>query len=192
MASSAIEPATSRRTTNQRAGAAGTTTTVSPPVLPRSPVAPALPVAPVVPVAPVSPVEPVAPGRPVDPDAPVAPVGPAGPGTATGTGTATTAAGATTVGLSHALKATPDSNAESTIEYFMKFPLLEVEKVDMAHRTAVATTPDWRYAQSACRSVRWRTEPVQRMNKNAVAVDARNSSQTSARATFVDTVRRPI
>ena len=83
------------------AGAAGTTTTVPPPVLPRSPVAP------VSPVLPVDPVEPVAPVDPVDP---VAPVGPAGPGTAT------TAAGVTTVALSHALTPRASTTAENTIE----------------------------------------------------------------------------
>lgn len=93
---------------DQRAGAAaGTTTTVSPPVLPRSPVAP------VPPVLPVAPVEPVEPTEPVDP---VAPVGPAGPGTVT-------TAGVTTVAFSHALTPRASTTAENRIEYFMRIPL---------------------------------------------------------------------
>lgn len=94
------------------------TTTVSPPVLPRSPVAP---VSPVLPVTPVLPGVPVAPVYPVAPLGPVAPVGPAGPGTVTagpGMGTATTAE-ATTVGLSHALSVSAINTAENIIEHFM-------------------------------------------------------------------------
>lgn len=128
----------------QRAGGsgAGTMTTVSPPVLPRSPVAPGLPVLPVLPVAPVSPVdpvvpvEPVAPVSPVDPTEPVAPVdpvapvGPAGPGT----GTVTTAGGVTTVDFSHALNAAAiTTTADNTIEYFIGTPfdcLTKTARVD--------------------------------------------------------------
>jgi hypothetical protein len=101
----------------QRAGAGGTTITVSPPVLPVSPVAPVPPVDPVDPVAPVAPVDPVNPvdpADPVNPPAPVAPVGPAGPGT----GTVTTV-GVTTVGFSHALVASATSTAAKMIEYFI-------------------------------------------------------------------------
>jgi hypothetical protein len=119
---------------NQRCGAgAGTTTIVSPPVLPFSPLAPSAPVIPVEPVAPVSPfsagapvipvepVEPVAPVAPVSPlsaGAPDAPCGPAGPGTGTAT-TAAGAGGATTVARSHALNASADNAAATTIEYLM-------------------------------------------------------------------------
>src|SRR6185369_8519291 len=104
---------------NQRAGACGTTTMVSPPVLPGSPVAPVPPVDPVCPVEPVSPVEPVVPG------APGGPAGPGGPGT--GVGTVTTAGcttvGCTTVGFSHALKASATTTAEKIAEYFILIPL---------------------------------------------------------------------
>jgi hypothetical protein len=100
----------------QRDYLAGTTTMVSPPVLPRLPVAP---VSPVFPVAPVSPVFPVFPVAPVDP---VAPVAPAGPGT--GVGTVITVAGATTAGrMSHALNVSAISTAENNIEYFIGIPL---------------------------------------------------------------------
>jgi hypothetical protein len=119
---------------NQRCGAgAGTITVVSPPFSPLAPSAPVIPVEPVEPVAPVAPVAPfsagapVIPVEPVEPVAPVAPVspfsagapdapcGPAGPGT----GTATTAGGVTTVARSHALNASADSAAATTIEYLM-------------------------------------------------------------------------
>ena len=107
----------------QRAGAgAGTTTTVSPPVLPRAPVAPVSPVDPVAPVSPVDPVAPVPPADPVDPVVPVDPVDPVAPVGPAGPGTATTAAGVTTVGLSHALNANAITTAENTIEYFMGIP----------------------------------------------------------------------
>jgi hypothetical protein len=95
---------------NQRCGAgAGTTTIVSPPVLPCSPVAP---------VEPVAPVAPFSAGMPC---APVAPCGPAGPGTFTAAG-----GGATTVvGLSHALNASADrAIAATTIEYLMMILLV--------------------------------------------------------------------
>jgi hypothetical protein len=105
--------------TQRGGGEAGTTTTVSPPVLPRAPVAP---VSPVDPVAPVSPVDPVAPVPPADPVVPVDPVDPVAPVAPAGPGTATTAAGVTTVGLSHALNASAITTAENTIEYFMRIP----------------------------------------------------------------------
>src|SRR5450756_1256082 len=96
---------------NQRGGAGtGTTTIAPPPVLPCSPLAPSAP------VEPVEPVEPVAPVSPFSAGAPVAPCGPAGPGTAT---TAAGAEGVTTVGRSHALNASADSAATTTIKYLM-------------------------------------------------------------------------
>ena len=100
----------------QRGGfVAGTTSTVSPPVFPRSPVAPVFPV---LPVAPVSPVDPGAPVMPVDPVFPVnpgAPVGPAGPGVVT----VTAGVGVTGAGLLHAPSASAISTDENAIEYFM-------------------------------------------------------------------------
>src|SRR5476651_10183 len=108
--------------TQRGGGEAGTTTTVSPPVLPRAPVAPVSPVDPVAPVSPVDPVAPVPPADPADPVNPVDPVDPEAPVAPAGPGTATTAAGVTTVGLSHALNASAISTAENTIEYFMRIP----------------------------------------------------------------------
>ena len=111
----------------QRCGAAGTTTTVSPPVLPCSPLTPSAPIIPVDPVIPVEPVIPVGPVEPIIPVAPVSPFsavapagpcGPAGPGTGTVTAAAG-AAGTTTVARSHAPKTKTDSAAATTIEYFM-------------------------------------------------------------------------
>ncbi len=103
-----------------RAGS-GTSTMVSPPVLPFSPLAPSAPIIPVEPVEPVIPVEPVAPVAPVSPfsaGAPGAPCGPAGPGTGTTTAGGG-AAGTTTVGRSHALNVSAENAATTAIEYFM-------------------------------------------------------------------------
>ncbi len=59
-----------------------------------------------------------------DPLDPTAPVGPAG----VGTGSVTAAGGFTTVGLSHALNASAISNAENTIEYFIRIPFHRLTK----------------------------------------------------------------
>jgi hypothetical protein len=103
---------------NQRCGAgAGTTTTVvSPPVLPCSPLAPSAPVIPGEPVAPVSPFWAGVPATPCGP------AGPAGPGTGTATMVAEAEGGVTTtvgLSLSHALNASVNSTAATTIEYLM-------------------------------------------------------------------------
>ena len=98
--------------------AGGTTITVEPVV----PVAPVSPVAPVEPVEPVAPVEPASPVEPLMPVAPVAPVAPAGPGVpAAGAASGAVAAGGITIVsfFSHALKASTESIAAISIEYFM-------------------------------------------------------------------------
>ena len=100
---------------NQFFGAGtGTTTTVSPPGLPLSPLGPSAPDIPGVPAGP---------GAPVAPGGPGTGTGTAGPGTGTGTTAGgEVGAGTTTVGRSHALSASADIAATTTIEYFMMIP----------------------------------------------------------------------